>query len=556
MIEIFETIVKQQKAGYFKGVEQIKKKYSFLSNEKIRFEMINQDIQKENKRFGFDLQAVEKQLREYTSKFKTRPFFPWQLYFAEVFMEKGGFDIIITNPPYIGEKGNKETFRELKRANLGKYYFGKMDMFYFFFHLAFDLGNKNAQVAFITTNYYPTATGAVKLRKDFKNRTIIRKLVNFNELKIFESALGQHNMITIAQKGQNTNAIANNCITSQIGTTSPELLTKIINRQDNKTQYFEVAQKDIYDGDTFLIRLPGLSAENLDPTQTTLEKLKVGSISLGLICNINTGIQTGADKVSKKHLIKYKVKARIGEGIFVLNEIEVRNLNLTSDEKQILKPWFKNSDVFRWRTTSESPEYVIYFDRKKVKINKLISYLEKYKDILKKRREVENGVIDWWQLQWPRDNEIFNSPKTIAPQRSKKNTFGFNEDSWYASADVYFITTQNTDYSLKYVLALLNSPLYYLWLYHRGKRKGEALELYQSPLSEVPIKKVTYQEQKQFIEIVDKILALTRTDDYYKNIENQALTNKYEKEINNLVYKLYDLSKEEIEVVEGSVIYD
>ena len=45
------------------------------------------------------MENIEKQLREFTSKKKTRPFFPWKLYFAEVF-EKDGFDIVIGNPPY------------------------------------------------------------------------------------------------------------------------------------------------------------------------------------------------------------------------------------------------------------------------------------------------------------------------------------------------------------------------------------------------------------------------------------------------------------------------
>lgn len=50
-----------------------------------------------------------------------------------MFGVKDGFDIIITNPPYIGEKGHKEIFREIKQGTLGKYYQGKMDLFYFFF---------------------------------------------------------------------------------------------------------------------------------------------------------------------------------------------------------------------------------------------------------------------------------------------------------------------------------------------------------------------------------------------------------------------------------------
>jgi hypothetical protein len=104
-----------------------------------------------------------------------------------MFGVSGGFDIVIANPPYLGEKKHKEIFWQIKEGTLKEYYQGKMDLFYFFFSLALNLGVDNAQIAFITTNYYPTASGATKLRKDFNKRAIIRRLINFNELKIFES---------------------------------------------------------------------------------------------------------------------------------------------------------------------------------------------------------------------------------------------------------------------------------------------------------------------------------------------------------------------------------
>ena len=147
--------------------------------------------------------------------------------------------------------------------------------------------------------------------------------------------------------------------------------------------------------------------------------------------------------------------------------------------------------------------------------------------------------------------KIFEGPKIIAPQRSPLNTFGYNEIPWYASADVYFITEKDRELSLKYILSLLNSRLYYLWLYYRGKRKGETLELYQKPLSEIPIKEISKDEQKPFIYLVDKILAITESDDYPENPEKQAKVRDYEKQIDQLVYKLYGLTPEEIKIVEG-----
>jgi adenine-specific DNA-methyltransferase len=105
-------------------------------------------------------------------------------------------------------------------------------------------------------------------------------------------------------------------------------------------------------------------------------------------------------------------------------------------------------------------------------------------------------------------------------------------------------------------LALLNSSLYYLWLYHRGKRKGEALELYQQPLSEIPIKKLLEVEQKPFIEIVDRILTITKSDDYLRNTSKQIMVKDYEMQIDLLVYDLYGLTDEEIAVVKRSVNHD
>ncbi len=94
--------------------------------------------------------------------------FDFEIYFSEVFHKISGFDVVVANPPYVGEKGNKSVFRELKAGPLRPFYQRKSDFFYFFFHVALNIAKTKGSVAFITTNYYPTATQAHKLRSGFE----------------------------------------------------------------------------------------------------------------------------------------------------------------------------------------------------------------------------------------------------------------------------------------------------------------------------------------------------------------------------------------------------
>jgi len=480
-----------------------------------------------------------------------------------MFGVKEGFDIVIANPPYIGEKHHKGLFDEVKSGNLHVFYNGQMDYFYFFFHLGLNLSKEKGVTSFITTNYYPTARGAKKLRKDFKQRAVINLLINFNELKIFESAKGQHNMITILQKDTNENAIARTCIAQSKGVARDELLYQVLNRQDDNTQYFNILQRDLYDGEELYVRTGGTSELQDDLTNKILNRLKSTGQTLDDLCNVNVGLYTGADKVTNNHITKYSLSNEAGEGIFVLTNDEVDNLMLNEFEQSRIVPFYKNSDIHKWFTSINKNLSLIkisYPDIKDIdlkKIPNLFRHLHKYEQILKNRKSNDNGlraVIKsgfWWTFTIRQID--FSQPKIVVPQRSPRNTFGYNEVPWYASADVYFITVKNRSLSLKYILALLNSQLYYFWLYHRGKRKGETLELYQKPLSEIPIKKISPDEQKQYVKVIDKILDITKSNDYLENFEKQGQVKEYEIQIDQLVYKLYNLTSEEIAIVNEKI---
>lgn len=470
--------------------------------------------------------------------------FDFNFFFNEVF-KKGGFDIVIANPPYVGEKGHKDIFEPIKKCSLKEFYLGKMDLFYFFFHLALNILKPNGCCSFITTNYYITALGARNLRADFKRRAILNELINFNEMKIFESALGQHNLITMLTKSNSPDKLCKLVNVHRKGFMDNNF-DNIVTGKDSETSYNHITQNDLYEGNENYIRL-SKEDENSE-LSIILNKIKDDNKVLGNICNISNGVHTEADYLTaKKYHLRDNLNKNIGDGIYVLDSNNIQDalfLNqLSMNEKNYLKPFFKNSDIKRYITNINTSKKLIYINKKFDDISKLPAinnHLNNFKTIIQKSSD--NAPY----LHRPKSKNSFICKKIVAPQRSKTNTFGYNECEWYASADVYFITEAKPEYQLKYILSLLNSKLYYVWLYNKGKRKGESLELYQKPLSEIPIKKASVHTQDKFVSIVDKILDITQTEDYLQNQEKQNAIKEYEKQIDLMVYKLYDLTYDEV----------
>ncbi|MCB8759067.1 Eco57I restriction-modification methylase domain-containing protein [Planktothrix agardhii] len=494
-------------------------------------------------------------------KLKTKPelpldFFDWKLDFPEVMneqvVEKVGFDIVIGNPPYIGEKGNKEKFRDVRATNLDSYYLKKMDYFYFFFHQVLNISNKDGVISFITTNYYVTATGATKLRHDLKNRSSIYKLINFGESKVFPSALGQHNLITFLSK-KNFFDLSKVIYVNKNRLIDSNEYNSIFNGIDKDTTYSEIHKSDLFEGEENYIRIVTSGNKNEDETiNMILNKMSLKGVTLGSVCEVNQGLRTGADKVSPKHIIEYgeSVDYKVGDGIFILGINEVSKLNFNKFEESRIKKLYKNSDIYKYVVNESTNLRLIdlfypndkYLDIKK--LPNILKHLTKFRFILEGRKENANGIdkaIARGEFYYAsvRRKLNFSIPKIVSPQRSKSNVFAYTDIEWFASADVYYITDSSGKQNLKYILGLLNSKLYLTWLIHRGKTKGAMLELYQQPLSEIPIKLTENTNKIQ--SIVDKII-----ESKSKQIDTRSL----EQQIDNLVYKLYELTYEEVKIID------
>ncbi|MHA1401442.1 MAG: Eco57I restriction-modification methylase domain-containing protein [Candidatus Heimdallarchaeaceae archaeon] len=504
-----------------------------------------------------EVKKLKKKVKELEKIKDTFPedHFEWHLNFNEVFDQKGGFDVVIANPPYVGQRGNKDLFEPMKK---NPYFEKKMDYWYFFLHLAYDLNKENGITTFVTTNYWISAQGGKKIRNKIANEYTVLEWINFNENKVFEA--GVHaNVFILSKKNPSDNLI--NC------TIFENVYEHELMENRSKENNFVAKQSLILSSWTGFVHFLPIKILNItnklinNSIKLSDEKSKgkqkegvvAGKRITDGICNINQGLVTGKDRLKDSD-------NNIDEGVFILTEDEVSNMDLSKKELSKIKNFYKNSDIKQYFVSNKPRYYLLYVNDIERESNlkkypKLYRHLIKYKDLLA-RRSI-NGVLKsayargkWWALTTDRPNIDFSGENLVFPQRSNINTFGYSNSEWYAASDVFYISENKSEYSLKYILSIINSKLIYFWLYFMGKRKGETLELTLEPIRYIPIKNIPERKQKPFIEIVDKILAITKSNDYLQNLEKQVQVKEYQKQIDHLVYKLYNLTPEEIKIVE------
>jgi len=112
----------------------------------------------------------------------------------------------------------------------------------------------------------------------------------------------------------------------------------------------------------------------------------------------------------------------------------------------------------------------------------------------------------------------------------------------------------NTDINeLKFLSAILNSKLTFFYIKEKypASSYNKGINFTPNMINNLPVPQTSKTDQKPFIELVDKILSITKDDDYFNNPTKQAQVKEYERQIDQMVYKLYGLTDEEIKIVEG-----
>ncbi|GHP85023.1 type II restriction endonuclease [Helicobacter pylori] len=455
----------------------------------------------------------------------------WRFEFPEVLDDEGdflGFDCIIGNPPYIRQEQIRE-IKPLLQKQYRDFYNSTADIYTYFFALSYQLLKDKGFNAFITSNKYARAKYGTKLRELLLKKTTIVSYMELNALKVFESATVDTSIMSFIKQDP---------------------------PKESDFRYYEPTpddKNDLKSARSLPMRQNALSTESFIFADATLLDLRDKMESVGAPLKdwdiqIYRGILTGANEA-------FIIPTEKRE--------EILNACKTQEERKrtetLIKPILRGKDIKRY-SYEWAGEWVInthngYTSNLKFKIPPID--IEKYPAIKAHLDSHYNTIAtrsDQGDTPYHLRNcaylEDFEKEKIVYGEIVQEPRFYLDNGEcelgyFYAEATSFILTGEH----LRYLLGMLHSKLitFAFKTFYAGGGLGESGYRYKKAFIErLPIPKITPQNQKLAHKITDgakAILALKEKDP-------KANTQELEKEIDALVYELYNLTDEEIKIIE------
>ncbi|EKB8866245.1 Eco57I restriction-modification methylase domain-containing protein [Campylobacter coli] len=527
------------------GANEYSKKYGDFLADEHHDEKFKSFFSKNMFEFSFDEKVAIKEFANLKKKYdnifnlESNHPFEWRFEFPEILDDDGnfkGFDLIIGNPPYIKENDNKDLFTNTKKLRT---YQGKMDIWYHFVGRGFDILKNNGYLAFIATNNWVTNSGAKKLRNIVLEESQILSLVDFSSFMVFDSASIQ----TMIMSFQKTKPPKNYEFHFAKITTQTPIYEDVINLLKNeKTQNNEILKINLTPK-KFIDKTLNFTKSDYEELFNKIQKYGKFYLEEKEVAN---GIHPHYDFINNRINSNHNFAFKIGQGIFGLSEEEKEKLKLTKLENNLVKPYYDTQNFLKFFFKKNNHQWLIYTNSSFKNPNSMDDYpnLKKHLD---KFQNVITSDNKPYGLHRARDEKFFTgSPRIVALRKCVgEPKFSYVDFDCYVSATFYVIKTQRIN--VKYLTAILNSKLIAFWLKHKGKMQGNNYQIDKEPLLNIPIVDTNSKNEKlanKLISLVDEILKAKEQD---KNANTQELENK----INSLVYKLYNLTEDEIKIIEN-----
>jgi len=458
--------------------------------------------------------------------------FDWHGEFTEV-MKNGGFDVVIGNPPYVRQEllGDAKTYFQSHY----KVYHGTADLYAYFIEKSIFLLKEHGLFGIIVANKWMRANYGKPLRAWLKEKHIV-EIIDFRDLPVFQQATTYPCIFIVKKDDPET------CFE----TTYVKHLD-FIDLKDYVTQEsYKVKQNSLDDNGWNLVN---------EEIQVLLEKLKSKGIPLEDYINkeIYYGIKTGLneafviDSSTREKLISEDPKSEELIKPFIFGRNIKKYQPLINEKYLVLIPngWTNNHlstsnrDGWKWLKTNYTA---------------IAEHLLPFTEAGQKR--CDQGEY-WWELRPCIYYEKFEKPKIIYPEIADRGQFTLSNEVLYGDTTVYIIAMDS-----KYLLGILNSKLCnFLFSNISSEIRGGFYRWKRQYMSSLPIRQINFSnstdkiKHDQIVELVNRMLLSNKKLSSARTPQEKNLIQRQiemmDRQINQLIYELYDLTAEEIKIIES-----
>ena len=472
---------------------------------------------------------------------KSTDFFDSEIQFGTKF-----FDIVIGNPPYIQIQTMSKSIKDNYKNAGFKSFASTGDIYQLFYEKSLNLLDKNGVASLITSNKWMRAGYGASTREYFYNNANVFKIIDLGAGR-FSSATVDVNIIFY---GKNFEEKAEG-----------EKLFDAVNYKDD-LEYLN------------LIRIRTQEVYNSDAEEKTALLSEVVTANLGKEWVIMNKVERSIfEKINKHKALKdwdiqinFGIKTGFNEA-FIIDE-ETKNKLIKEDKKseQLIKPLIRGRDIKRY-SYDFNGVYLINthngIERKNippVNVNKykaIKKHLDKYYSNLEIRQDKGNtpynlrscAYLDNFEKYKIKNNngKIEYYGKIIWNRISSELYFSYDDKGYFVLDSMFMINCKNKN-TIKYLIGILNSKLSRLYIKLTSATLGSGTYGAKIYIEKIPIPKIDNTNKK----LVDKIINNVNEILKIKNKNSNEDVSKIEGEIDKLTYKLYNLSNEEIEIIEES----
>jgi hypothetical protein len=456
--------------------------------------------------------------------------FDWDKEFSEIF-QRGGFNVVIGNPPYVRQEGLSEFKGYFQKHYL--VYHGTADLYTYFIERGVSFLKDGGFFSYIVANKWMRANYGQPMRRWLKGQCI-EEIIDFGDLPVFQGATTYPCIIRIIKK-----APQERFEVTQVKTLDFQNLYDYV--KENQYRVNRLALDD-----------KGWSLAD-DRTQALLAKINSKGVPLG-------------EYVGGK--IYYGIKTGLNEA-FVIDKTTREKL-IAEDPKsaELIKPFLAGRDIKRYEQP-KSNKYLI-FARHGVKIDDypaIKHHLSQFKEsLMPKPRDWKGkewngrkpGAYQWYEIQDTVDYyKEFEKPKIMYLVFQVKPAFTFDDVGMYANNAVWI-----TPKSDKTLLGILNSKLGWFMISNYCTQIQNGYQLIFNYLGKIPIRTINVSDPSDVVQhdhmvsLVDQVLSLHKQLQEARTPQDQTRLQRQieatDRQIDALVYELYELTEEEIKIVEGT----